>query len=195
MATQKSTQSTRAASVKQSPAKAKTALAKMGLTAKELSDLASEDEGETVLVPVLSQPYATAPATDPYLRAGTVTAEQLTIAGYALPPILRGIQPGQGFRGEPEDYSVKVIWIARRQIDALLKAIEAEKPEMRQAFDLVRAFMSQLDSVRDHAKFGVLAARSFIKPDMPGAESYRENLRGVADALGRWNDEHRLHLR
>lgn len=193
MATKESTQAAPAASVKQSPAKAKSL--PRGRTTKESAPLADATAGETVLVPVMSQPYAKAPAADPYLKPDTVTAEHLTVAGYALPPILRGVQPGKGFRGEPEDYSVKVIWIARRQIDAMLNAIEAEKPEMRQPFEIIRAFMCTLDTIRDEAKMGVLAARSCVKPDTPKGVSYRENLNGVAQQLGRWNDERRLHLR
>lgn len=152
-------------------------------------------DNETVLVPFLPQPYAKAPATDPYLRAGTVTAEALTICGYTLPPILRGIQPGLGLSGEPTDYSVKVVWASRQHVDGMLAAIGQAHPDLHPALQVVRAYMLHLDTIRDEAKLGVMAARGWINKEHPTCAGALENLQTVTGMLGRWRDEARLHLR
>lgn len=154
----------------------------------------SAKDDQTVLVPVLAQPYAKAPATDPYLRAGTVTAETLTVCGYTLPPILRGIQPGLGLHGQPTDYSVKVVWVSRHQIQGMLSAIGKEHPDLDQALGVVSAYMCHLDTMRDETKLGVLAAAGWIKKDHPTCTGALENLQTVVGMLGRWRDEARLHL-
>lgn len=178
MATSKS--SVRASRVQTVPKKAQT---------ERSSKDSTNNEPETVLVPVLSSPYRKAPAVDPYLKPGSVTAEQLTICGYALPPILRGVQPCSG-----QDYNVEVIWMSRRQIEALMACVREQYPELSQMLAIMKAFMGNLDTLRDEAKLGILAARSWIKPDTPEGVHYRENLEAAARNLGRWNDENRLHL-
>lgn len=149
----------------------------------------TNNEPESVLVPVLSSPYRKAPEVDPYLKPESVTAEQLTICGYALPPILRGVQPCSG-----QDYNVEVIWMSRRQIETLMACVREQYPELSQMLSIMKAFMGNLDTLRDEAKLGILAARSWIKPDTPEGVRYRENLEAAAQNLGRWNDENRLFL-
>lgn len=169
------------------------ATAKSTRAQREPSPSAKDDQ--TVLVPILAQPYAKAPATDPHLRAGTVTAEALTVCGYTLPPILRGIQPGLGLQGQPIDYSVKVVWVSRQQIQGMLAAIGNAHPELDQALGVVSAYLCHLDTMRDEAKLGVSAAAGWIKKDHPTCTGALDNLQTVTRMLGRWRDEARLHLR
>lgn len=164
-----------------------------GMSAQQLKDVAG-DPDEVVNVPVLQLPYRKAPATDPYLRADSVTSEQVNVCGYALPPILRGIQPGAGLSGLPVDYSVQVIWISRRQIESMMAAVEEHHPELRLMLEVMRAFMCDLDTQRDEAKLGVRAALSWVKAAQPTNHHAIDQLEAVAQRLGQWNDERRLHL-
>ena len=91
---------------------------------------ATANASETVLVPVIRNHYFKAPAVDPYLRPESIAVEKVTVCGYELPPIQSGIQPGQGFKGEPCDYPVRVIWISREQIEAMMAAVSASHPEL-----------------------------------------------------------------
>lgn len=151
------------------------------------------DQPETVLVPVIRTRYFKAPAIDPHLRPESITVEKVTVCGYELPPIQSGIQPGQGFKGEPCDYPVRVIWIGRRQVEEMMAAVSASHPELGPMLQVMKAYLCCMDSLRDGAKHGMLAASGWTSDDEKG-QYYRRNLEGVARALGNWNDERRLHL-
>jgi len=161
-----------------------------GMPPAELADLAGGNE--LVEVPFLPQPYRKAPKDDPYLKAETVTRKHLTVSGYSLPPILSGLQPGQDLEGQPKDYSVKVVWMSRQQIEAMLRSIENEQPAMGQALEIVRSFMCYLDTIRDSAKQYIISARNGIQSG--NLEYAQQSLDDATEMLGRWNDELRLPL-
>ncbi|WOP15938.1 hypothetical protein [Ottowia sp. SB7-C50] len=148
-----------------------------------------ESDDDIVMVPVIGNRGRKAPPSDPYLIPSTVTEENLTISGYKLPPIWRGVQPCNG-----KNYDVKIIYMSRDQINDMLNAIVAEKPELWQAFEIVRAFLCQMDSLRGEVKFGLSAARTWIKSGTKEGDHYRDCIDKVNRMLGRWHDEHRLGL-
>lgn len=147
---------------------------------------------EWVSVPVITSARAKAAKVDPYLKPGTVTTKAVSYGGVSLPPLMQGVEGGSALNGEPKDYSVKVMWVNRRQIDAVLCAIEREQPELQTVLSAVRAFMCHLDSVRDEAKLGASLAKGALKAG--NSEVAISNLNTVVKMLGRWNDEHRLYL-
>lgn len=116
----------------------------------------------------------------------------MTFGGVSLPPILHGVEPNLDLDGKPKDYGVKVIWANRAQIDKVLKAVAHEKPDLSTVVEVVNAFTCHLDSVRDHAKFGLCCAMSQLKSG--DTETAITSLEKVIGSLGRWNDQHRLHL-
>lgn len=132
---------------------------------------------------------------DPYLKPGTVTTETLTFGDISLPPILSGIQPGQGLQGEAVDHHVKVIHISRRQIDWVLREIRAQHPDLDIVLQIVSRYMCSLDSVRGEARFGLACAKGWLRAEKPDLAKAMEQLDGVTEMLGDWHDEHRLHLR
>jgi hypothetical protein len=108
-----------------------------------------------------------------------------------LPPILHDIQPGQGLDGKPRDYDVTVIRITRGQIEAMLGAVEQERPELCTPWAIVRAFLCRMDSIRDETKLWVAGALSSLPPDA----TQRRQLDGACKMLGQWDTAHRLLLR
>lgn len=151
------------------------------------------DDPEYVEIPVLTQPYRKAPEIDPYLKPETVTQETLTFGDVSLPPTLSGIQPGHGLSGEAVNYQVKVIHVSRRQIEAVLREVGHQRPELQTVLKIVSSYMCHLDSVRDHAIFGLSCLKGQIKAGE--VDKALENLASTREGLGRWHDEHRLHLR
>lgn len=147
---------------------------------------------ELVSVPVIGTAYAKTPKVDPYLKPGTVTTKAVSYGGVSLPPLMQGVEGGSALNGEPKDYSVQVMWVSRRQVDSVLRAIECEQPELRTVLSVVRAFMCHLDSVRDEAKLGVALAKGAL--EVGDSEVAIKNLDTAVKMLGRWNDEHRLYL-
>ncbi|WP_422085414.1 hypothetical protein [Variovorax sp.] len=189
MATEQFTKVTRDAPVKKSKAPQKSNQAQA--LRRALYAPAGED---LVKVPVLRTPYKKAPAVDPHLVPETVTSEIVSIGDVSLPPILRGIQRGQGLGGEPKDYSVKVVWASRRQIDAVLHAIEQEHPETRTVMEVVRSFLCNLDTMRSEASLQASSAASSLRCDPPKIDQALASLNAISGMCGRWNDERRLHL-
>lgn len=149
-------------------------------------------DGDTVAVSFIPQPYMKAPAVDPYLRAGTVTSQAVTVAGYSLPPILRGVQPGRDFDGKPVDRTVSVLWMSRRQIDDMARAMARQHPELAQGLEVMRTFMSDMDTMRDAVAGEVSCAAGDLARGNP--DRAIAALRTARDLLGRWNDSRRLML-
>ena len=146
---------------------------------------------EMVDVPVLRlENHRKAPPVDPYLKPETITTKVHTFSGVELPPVISGIQHVEG----SGDYSVQVMWINRRQIADVLTAIERDQPDLRVVMEVVRAFMCQMDTIRDETKHFVLAARSWAKGDDPDRARALEMLDGAIEMGGRWNDAQRLPL-
>lgn len=156
----------------------------------------SSNDAEFVEVPFLKGPSRmVAPAVDPYLKPGSVTAETISFGEVALPPILSGIQEGQDLQGRPVDYPVRVIHVSRRQIDSVLRAIENAHPELEPVQKVVSSWMCGMDTMRDEAKFGLGCTMSWLKGETPNLEKALEQLNAVVEMLGHWHDERRLHLR
>lgn len=153
---------------------------------------AGDSTGDMIAVPFLPQPYAKAPAVDPYLRPETITTHTVAVAGYDLPAVQRGIQPGLDFDGNPVDRTVSVVWMSRRHIDAMARAMARQHPELAQGLEIMRAFMCDMDTTRDAVAGEVADARRRIKAgDLDGADAVLGHAR---ELLGRWNDERRLGL-
>lgn len=166
MATQKSTQAAPAASVNDSP---------------------------KFTLPLDSTP-ALAPL-DPYMRPETIKAESLSFGGVDLPPILTGYEPGRDFDGKTLDYPVKVVHVTRQQIDAVLRAIGREHPELETVLNITSKYMCTLDTVRSEIGLGVACAKSWLKGEGVDPARALQQLDNVCDMVGSWNDSHRLHLR
>lgn len=150
--------------------------------------------GDSVSISVLPQSHTKAPTTDPYLKPETVTRSVVSVGGVSLPPILSGVQPGLAIDGQPKDYTVRVIWAARRHIDDVLTAFAQEHPENSEVVAVVRAFMSTLDTVRDEVKLRAQVSKGYLQKSEPDTESAIECIDRIVKMLGRWDDEHRLSL-
>lgn len=133
-------------------------------------------------------------ALDPYLRPESITSETLSYGDVDLPPILTGYEPGRDFDGKGRDYPVKVIHITRQQIDAVLRAIGREHPELETVLAITSKYMCTLDTQRSEMGLGVACAKSWLKGDDKNPERALQQLDGVARIVGNWNDSHRLHL-
>lgn len=131
---------------------------------------------------------------DPYIRPETVKAESLSFGGVDLPPILTGYQPGRDFEGKTLDHPVKVIHITRHQIEAVLRAIGREHPELETVLAITAKYLSILDTMRDEIGLGTACAKSWLKGDEPDAARALKQLDGVSGIVGSWNDSYRLHL-
>jgi len=143
----------------------------------------------------MSQPHRKAPPVDPYLRPESITTVPVAFGGVDLPPIQRGVQPGRGFGGEAVDYNVDVIWVNRRQIDLTLRAVERAHPDLGTLMKIVRGYMCHLDSMRSEVGFQFASVSSWLKGGEVNVEKALEQLDGVRDITGSWNDECRLILR
>lgn len=141
-----------------------------------------------------SAEFETVSATDPNLREGTVTAETVTVCGYTLPPILKGVQPGLDLDGEPMDYRVKVIRVSRNHVDRMLFAISENHPELAQPLEIVSTYMMHLDTMREEAALGTLATLGWLRKEQDKHPQAFANLETVARMLGHWGSEARLHL-
>jgi hypothetical protein len=119
----------------------------------------------------------------------------LNCAGVDLPPILSGYEPGQGFNGEAIDYPVQVIHISRQQIEAVLRAIGREHPELKTVLTITSSYMSALDTQRSEMGLGVSCAKSWLKGKDQDPARALQQLESVSRLVGNWNDSHRLHLR
>ena len=136
-----------------------------------------------------------APAVDPYLKPGTVTAETITLGDIELPPILSGVEEGKGLQGQPVNYHVKVMHISRRQIDWALTVLEQQHPELEPVLHIVSRWMCAMDTMRDEAKFGIACSMTWLRGEKPDPGKAVEQLAGVVEMLGKWHDERRIHLR
>lgn len=158
------------------------------------SESTQESRDDAVTVPVIGNPGRKAPPVDPHLRPETVSKEIVKFGEIELPPVLSGIQPGLGLNGAAKEYPVRVIWASRSQVEQVLSEVERIHPDTSMVMQVVRSFMCHMDTIRDEAKLGVLAARGWVKPDTQDGSHYRDNLDAVVRMLGRWDDEHRLHI-
>ena len=158
------------------------------------NSIVHESEADTVSVPVLGPRGREVPEKDPYLVEGTETTETVTVCGYELPPIREGVHRGLGLRGQPQDYNVRIVWVSRRQIDAMLKAIGQQHPELDQALEVVSTFIMHLDTIRDETGLGIAAALGVLRKEKDKHPHALENLETVNRMLGRWDDAARLHL-
>jgi hypothetical protein len=148
--------------------------------------------------PKFTLPSSAAPAPaplDPYIRPETLKGETLSFGGVDLPPILSGYEPGRDFEGKTLDYPVKVIHISRQQIEAVLRAIGREHPELETVLNITSKYMCTLDTKRSEMGLGVACAKSWLKGEEINPARAMKQLDNVSDMVGSWNASHRLHLR
>lgn len=133
---------------------------------------------------------AKAPAVDPFLRPDSVTSQAAAFKGYALPPILSGVQAGMDLNGEPKDYDVSVMWADRRQVDALLDRIADLDHDMHLAVAVIRAYLCNLDTQRDETRLQLACAQTAGRA--ADAERTLQFVDAALSRLSRWDDARRL---